>query len=160
MQEPCHCPTYTLSKYHVSSHRFCLSKTSCESASAKQHMNPNHVTQPENFTLPLIKESISLVLSLVPHKPTLQTWWWKKLLRVLHLDQQAAGSKRYWVWFGLLRPQSPLQVTNLFQQGHINVSKFTPPNSSQEVSFIDDQAFKHMTLWGPFLFKPPQAWFC
>ena len=32
-----------------------------------------------------------------------------------------------------------------------------PPNPCQVLPFPDDQAFKYMSLWGPFLFKPPQG---
>ena len=43
-------------------------------------------------------------------------------------------------------------VTQFLQQGHIYSNKAIPPNSATPY----DQVFKHMHLWGPLLFKPPQ----
>ena len=48
-----HCllsPIYTLSKHHLSSHRSCLSKTQCESATVRHHLHLYHMTQPETCT--------------------------------------------------------------------------------------------------------------
>jgi len=65
----------------------------------------------------------------------------------------SAGSKAeavfYWQPGDLI--QSPLIVTHLLQQGHTS-NKATPPNSATPYG----QAFKHMYLSGPNLFKPPQ----
>lgn len=52
MQKSCHCllrPIYTLSK-RVSSHGSCLSKITCECASASLHMSLLCMTQSETFT--------------------------------------------------------------------------------------------------------------
>jgi hypothetical protein len=38
---------------------------------------------------------------------------------------------------------------------HISSNKATPPNPSQTVLPTADQVCKHMSLWEPFLFKPP-----
>ena len=49
-------------------------------------------------------------------------------LRVLHLDPVTAGRERgLWVWFVLLKLQSPPLVTYFLQQGHTSSNKTTPP---------------------------------
>ena len=40
-------------------------------------------------------------------------------------------------------------------QCHISSKKATSPNPCQVAPLPNDQAFKYMSLWGPFLFKPP-----
>ncbi|MGE9574399.1 hypothetical protein ACQP3C_25430, partial [Escherichia coli] len=77
----------------------------------------------------------------------------------LYPELQAGGKEKEKdsVWHGLLKPQSPPPVTHLLQQGHIYSNKTTPPNSFQVVLLPDDQAFKYMSLWGAFSFKPQQS---
>ena len=55
-----------------------------------------------------------------------------------------------WFWHGLLKSQS-------LPQWHTSFNKAIPPNPSQTVQLTDGQAFKYMSLWGPFLFKLPQT---
>jgi hypothetical protein len=43
-------------------------------------------------------------------------------------------------------------------QWHASLNKATPSNPSQAVPLPNAQAVKHMSLWGPFPFKPPQEW--
>lgn len=50
-------------------------------------------------------------------------------------DRETGRLGEKWVWHGLLKHQSPPQVTHLFQQG-------TPPNPVQEVLSTRDLAFK------------------
>jgi hypothetical protein len=53
-----------------------------------------------------------------------QEAWWHVgrhgagVMRILHLDPQAAGRERHWTWVELLTPQSPPPVTHFLQQGH------------------------------------------
>jgi len=70
-------------------------------------------------------------------------------LRVLHLDTKAAGKERpgLSVWQPIAHPP----------QWHTSFNKATPPNPSQVLPLSNDQAFKYMRLWGPFVFKPPQG---
>lgn len=73
-------------------------------------------------------------------------------MRVLHLDQQAAGKERdagCWAWLESLKLQSPPTPTP------VTHSKATPPNLCQVAQFSHDQAFKSVSLWWPFLFKVP-----
>jgi hypothetical protein len=77
-------------------------------------------------------------------------------LRALHLDPQAAGKERYWVWLEHLRPQSPLSSDTLPATRPPFSNKATPPNPCQVVPLPNDQSFKYMSLWWPFFFNPPQ----
>lgn len=42
------------------------------------------------------------------------------------------------------------------RNGYTSSNMVTPPNSTQRVPPIGHQVFKHMNLWVPFSFKPPQ----
>lgn len=55
-----------------------------------------------------------------------------------------------------LKPKVISQFTLLLQQSHTCFNKATPSNASQTVLLTENQTFKHLNTWGPFLFKPPQ----
>ena len=64
---------------------------------------------------------------------------------------ESSGSKdSHWTRLELLKPQSSPPVTHFLQQGH-TYSKWP---HLLIVSLPNDQAFKYMSLWGPFLLKP------
>lgn len=52
-----------------------------------------------------------------------------KELRVLHPDQQIARRESHWALLELLKPQSPLPMTQLLQQDYTYSNKVTCPNS-------------------------------
>ena len=55
-----------------------------------------------------------------------------------------------------LIPKAIFQLTHLLQQSHTCFNKATPSNTSQTVPLTENQTFKHLNIWGPNLFKPPQ----
>lgn len=50
----------------------------------------------------------------------------------------------------------PTIVTYFLQQGHTYSNKAIPSHLFQIVPLPEDQTFKYMSLWRPFLFRPPQ----
>ena len=79
----------------------------------------------------------------------------EKELRVRYLGLQAAEGAVYYT--GVTRTQETSKpapiVTHFLQQGHTYSNKTTPPNSAIPYG----QAFKHLSLWELYLFKPPHA---
>ena len=81
----------------------------------------------------------------------------EKQLRVLHPDPQAAGRERI-----------SLDLARAFETSKPTPSDRLPPtmshllillilSNSDIVTFTGDQAFRSMSLWGPFSFKPPHS---
>lgn len=54
-----------------------------------------------------------------------------------------------WKWHEPLKSQSPPLVTHFLQQSHT-----VPPNPYWTVLLTRNQAFRHMSLWGPLSLKP------
>ena len=74
--------------------------------------------------------------------------------RVLHPDLKAARrnlSSHLGKSLGKGDLKAYSDSDTLLQQGHTYSNKATPPNSAT----FCGQAFKHINLWGPNLFKPP-----
>ena len=92
-------------------------------------------------------------------------------------------TKNHWSWLRLLKLQGPLPVTYFLQQSHtystpnpcqvaplfvclfvclfvfwdrVSLCSFGCPGTHSVDQAGNDQAFKYMRLWMPFLFKPPQ----
>jgi hypothetical protein len=77
----------------------------------------------------------------------------EKKLRVLHLDPQGAeiNATLGLAWTYMTSKLTPI-VIYFLQQGHNYSNKATPSNNATPYG----SRFTHMSLWGPFLFKPPQ----
>lgn len=76
--------------------------------------------------------------------------------RVIHVGLQATGKERCWVGLGHLKPQA-------YPQWHTFSKKATPTPARQNLliqitPLPNDQAFKHMSTWEPFLFQPPHVY--
>lgn len=56
----------------------------------------------------------------------------------------------HWFWNGLLKPQCLFHCRKSYNMA-------TPPNTSETVSLIGNQAFKPVALCGPFSFESPQT---
>lgn len=61
----------------------------------------------------------------------------------------------HWAWCRLLKLQILPPDTHFLQQDHYCSNKATPPDPYQIAPLLKDQEFKCMSLWRPFLFKPP-----
>lgn len=79
----------------------------------------------------------------------------EKELRILHLDLQVAGSERRLPGLSMWNPKA-------CPHWHTSSNEATPLHVCQVVPLPGDhdQAFKYMSLWGPFLSKPhnPHLW--
>lgn len=80
----------------------------------------------------------------------------EKCLRVIYSESQAAERERLWDWFVLLKFKILPPVTHFLQPDPTYSIKIIPSSVSQIVPLPDDQTLKSMSLWGPFLFQPPQ----
>lgn len=68
--------------------------------------------------------------------------------QIVYLHLQAGDRGRHWKWHGLLKFSNAFPVAHLLQQCHIlNLRKQVPPTGHK--------AFKCISLWRPFSFKPP-----
>lgn len=82
----------------------------------------------------------------------LRAWWQsditvlEKKLRFLHEEQQITGREKHWTWLGASKSIS----------SDISSSKITPTHLSFVEPRLKCQAFKCMSLLGPFFFKPSQ----